>query len=212
MKLLGILVLTFVLGYWIRLRQPARVTAIDPESAEWQAAVARARATLPLLRELFPAHPEHTLVKVPVPTVSGSREHVWAQLRELGTDTLTAIIVTPLLNAPSGGEKAWWSLWRSWKTGMCSCPAAVSVEASRPGPRSNCAELRDSGSREGSEMWSGESSICDLRTHRPQDGCAPGTARSRFRWSGTSTPRARANAEGLRLARGTRTAGSVAGN
>jgi hypothetical protein len=106
MKLLGILVLTLALGYWIRLRRAARVTAIDPESAEWQAAVARARATLPLLRELFPANPEHTLVKVPVSTVSGSCEHVWAQLRELGTDTLTAMIVTPLLDASSSGEKS----------------------------------------------------------------------------------------------------------
>jgi hypothetical protein len=103
--LVAILALTVALGYWIRQRQRARVTAIDPESAEWQAAVTRARTTLPLLRELFPAHPEQTLVKVAVATASGSREHVWAQLRELGSETLRATIVTPVLDPPSGAEK-----------------------------------------------------------------------------------------------------------
>jgi hypothetical protein len=103
--LVAIFIVTFVLGYWIRQRQRTRVTAIDPKSAEWQAAVSRARATLPLLRELFPAHPEQTLVKVAVATASGSREHVWAQLRELGPETLTATIVTAVLDPPSGAEK-----------------------------------------------------------------------------------------------------------
>ena len=102
----AILALTLVLGYWLRQRQRARVTAIDPKSAEWQAAVSRARSTLPLLRELFPAHAEQTLVKVAVPTASGAHEHVWAQLRELGPETLTATIVTPVLDSPSGAEKA----------------------------------------------------------------------------------------------------------
>jgi hypothetical protein len=101
-----VLALAFVLVTWIRQRQRARVTAIDPESAEWRAAVSRARAALPLLRELFPAHPEQTLVTVAVATASGSREHVWAQLRELGPETLTATIVTPLLDPPSGAEKS----------------------------------------------------------------------------------------------------------
>jgi hypothetical protein len=105
LTLVAILALTFALGYWIRQRQRARVTAIDPTSAEWQAAVSRARTTLPLLRELFPAHPEQTLVKVAVATASGSREHVWAQLRELGSETLTAAIVTPVLDPPSGAEQ-----------------------------------------------------------------------------------------------------------
>jgi hypothetical protein len=86
-------------------RQRARVTAIDPNSAEWQAAVSRAQSTLPLLRELFPAHPQQTLVKVAVATASGSREHVWAELRELGPETLSATIVTPLLDSPSAKEK-----------------------------------------------------------------------------------------------------------
>lgn len=103
--LVAILALTVALVYWMRQRQRARVSAIDPESPEWQAAVSRARATLPLLRELFPAHPEQTLVKVAVPTASGSREHVWAQLRELGPETLTATIVTPLLDPASDTEK-----------------------------------------------------------------------------------------------------------
>ncbi len=103
--LLAVLALTVALGYLIRRRLQARVTAIDPESAEWQAAVSRARATLPLLRELFPANPEQTLVKLAVATASGSREHVWAQLTELGAETLTATIVTPLLDPPSSAEK-----------------------------------------------------------------------------------------------------------
>jgi hypothetical protein len=97
-----IFAVTFVLGYSLWRRQQARVTAIDPTSAEWQAAVARARATLPLLRELFPLHPEQTLVKLAVVTASGSREHVWAQLRELGPETLAATIVTPLRERPAG--------------------------------------------------------------------------------------------------------------
>jgi hypothetical protein len=104
--LVAILALPFALGFWIRQRQRARVTAIDPNSAEWQAAVSRARTTLPLLRELFPAHPEQTLVKIAVATGSGSREHVWAQLKELGPDTLTATIVTPVLDPRSEAGKA----------------------------------------------------------------------------------------------------------
>ena len=99
------LALALVLGYWIRRRRQARVTAIDPGSPEWQAAVTRARATLPLLRELFPASPEQTLVKVAVATASGSREHVWAQVRELGPETLRATIVTPVLAPPPGAEE-----------------------------------------------------------------------------------------------------------
>ncbi|HET6777750.1 MAG TPA: hypothetical protein VFH26_02585 [Gemmatimonadales bacterium] len=106
MTLVAILALSFALGYWIRQRQQARVTAIDPESAEWQATVTRARTTLPLLRELFPAHPAQTLVKVAIATASGSREHVWAQLSELGPETLKATIVTPLLHPPPGAVKS----------------------------------------------------------------------------------------------------------
>jgi hypothetical protein len=103
--LLAIFAITLAVGYWIRQRQRMRVTAIDPESAEWQAAVSRARSTVPLLRELFPAYPEQTLVKVAVTTGSGSREHAWAQLLELGPQTLTATIVTPLLDPSSGAER-----------------------------------------------------------------------------------------------------------
>ncbi len=100
--LLAILAVTLLLGSWILHRGRARAAAIDPASPEWGVAVARAQATLPLLRELFPAHPEETLVKVAVPTRAGSREHVWAQLTELGPDSLTATIVTPLLDPPPG--------------------------------------------------------------------------------------------------------------
>jgi hypothetical protein len=100
--LVAIVVLTLALGLWIRHRQRARATAIDPGSPEWQTAVYRAQATLPVLRELFPAHPEQTLVKIAVATASGSREHVWAELKALGPDTLTATIVTPLLDPGSG--------------------------------------------------------------------------------------------------------------
>jgi hypothetical protein len=99
-----IVVFALVLGYLLWRRRQARVTAIDPTSAEWQAAVARARATLPLLRELFPVHPEQTLVKLAVLTGSGSREHVWAQLRELSPETLAATILTPMVDRPAGAE------------------------------------------------------------------------------------------------------------
>ena len=100
--LVAVLALTAVLGLWIARRRRPRVTAIDPQSPEWQAAVSRARADLPLLRELFRAHPETTLVKVAVATASGSREHVWARLVAVGADTLTAVIVTPMLHPPAG--------------------------------------------------------------------------------------------------------------
>lgn len=100
--LVVIAALAVVLGLWARQRRLARVTAIDPASAEWRAAVARARATLPDLRELFPAHPGQALVKVAVATASGSREHVWAQLTRLGPESLTAVIVTPALDPGPG--------------------------------------------------------------------------------------------------------------
>jgi hypothetical protein len=100
--LLATLVLVIALGLWIRQRRQARVSAIDPDSPEWQAAVSRARAAAPLLRELFPAHPEQTLVKLAVATASGSREHPWARVKALGPETVTAVIVTPLLDSPPG--------------------------------------------------------------------------------------------------------------
>ena len=102
----AILAVIILLVYWLWRRQGARVSAIDPTSAEWQAAVRRAHATLPLLRELFPAHREQTLVKLGVLTASGSREHVWAQLTDLGSETLAATIVTPMLERPAGAEPA----------------------------------------------------------------------------------------------------------
>jgi hypothetical protein len=94
-----------ILGYWLWWRQRSRVSAIDPASAEWKAAADRARATLPLLRELFAAHPDQTLVKVAVPTSSGSREHVWAQVHELGLETVQATLVTPMLDPAAGYER-----------------------------------------------------------------------------------------------------------
>jgi hypothetical protein len=102
--ILAVLAVALLLGFWILRRGRTRAAAIDPGSPEWEAAVARARATLPLLRELFPAHPAETLIKVAVPTRGGAREHVWAQLTELGPDTLKATIVTPLLDPPPGAE------------------------------------------------------------------------------------------------------------
>ena len=58
-----VLVLALLLVWLLRRRQ-SRVTAIDPESPEWKAAVARAQQTVPLLRELFPAHPGETLGRI----------------------------------------------------------------------------------------------------------------------------------------------------
>jgi hypothetical protein len=104
--LFAVLAIALLLVYLIGQLRRARVSAIDPRSPEWQGAVARARETLPLLRELFPAHREETLVKVAVPTASGTREHVWAQLKELGRDTLTASVVTPLLDPPAGAGES----------------------------------------------------------------------------------------------------------
>jgi hypothetical protein len=103
-SLIAVLVLVLVLGYWLWQRQRTRVSAIDPASPEWKAATERARATLPLLRELFAVHPDQTLIKVAVATSSGSREHVWAQLQELGVESLRATLVTPMLDPPKAQE------------------------------------------------------------------------------------------------------------
>ena len=176
--LVAILALTVALGVWIRKRQRARVSAIDPNSAEWQAAVSRARTTLPLLRELFPAHPEQTLVKVAVSTASGSREHVWAQLKELGPETLTATIVTPVLDRRSEAGRRWRSLWRSSRTGMCCCPMDVSAEASRRWPRSRCAGPPDSRSHESSEVSKADSSMPNARMQRCVGAVEPRLSRS----------------------------------
>jgi hypothetical protein len=103
---LVVLALVILLGFWLWQRRRARVSAIDPSSPEWQAATERARATVPLLRELFPVHPENTLVKVPVPASAGSREHVWAQLQELGPESLKAMIVTPMLQPTAAQDSS----------------------------------------------------------------------------------------------------------
>jgi hypothetical protein len=97
-----VLVVALAFGYWLWHRRQNRVTAIDPNSPEWQAATERARATLPLLRELLPLHPDQSLVKVAVANRKGSQEHVWAQLQELGPDALRATLVTPLLEPAPG--------------------------------------------------------------------------------------------------------------
>jgi hypothetical protein len=104
LSVIAVLALVFLLGYWLWQHRRPRVSAIDPASPEWKAATERAQATLPLLRELFAAHPDQTLIKVAVATGSGSREHVWTQLQELGDETLRVTLVTPMLDPPKAPE------------------------------------------------------------------------------------------------------------
>lgn len=77
--------------------QAHRVVPIDPASPEWQAAVLKARASVPLLRELFADRSAPVLVKYPVVNARGEREHVWGELSEIAETTFRARLETPLI-------------------------------------------------------------------------------------------------------------------
>lgn len=69
-------------------------TFIDPTDPLWVRAVARARDTLPTLRELHQAR-EDCGVKFAFQTDGGTNEHVWGELVEIGETSFRATIETP---------------------------------------------------------------------------------------------------------------------
>ncbi len=77
---------------------------IDLSRPPWSEAVAKARQSIPTLRELFPAHRGSVGVKYPVQTSRGETEPVWGVLRELGSESFVAGLDTPLLRGKPVGE------------------------------------------------------------------------------------------------------------
>jgi|SRR5688572_24881095 len=70
---------------------------IDTSQPAWIDAVARARAAVPVLRELFAAREAPVDVKYALQNSAGDTEHVWGELLELADDEFCANLRTPLL-------------------------------------------------------------------------------------------------------------------
>jgi uncharacterized protein YegJ (DUF2314 family) len=79
---------------WIRAQ---RGTSVDPESAEWRAAVLKAQSSVGSLSQLL-AERQAPLIKFALRDKRGEAEHVWGDLKALTTTHFTALLATPLLD------------------------------------------------------------------------------------------------------------------
>lgn len=72
-------------------------TYIDPSDPLWQEASRRARDSISTLRALAAEYPGQILVKFPLVTAAGEREHVWGELREItGSAVRTTVETVPI--------------------------------------------------------------------------------------------------------------------
>ncbi|MCA9736888.1 MAG: hypothetical protein R3E98_17180 [Gemmatimonadota bacterium] len=81
--------------WWSGSRREPPGAFEDMTSPPWSDAIAKARGSVPTLRELFPAHRGRIAVKFPLQTSRGELEHVWGELLELGQDSFVAGLDTP---------------------------------------------------------------------------------------------------------------------
>jgi hypothetical protein len=99
------LVLLFVgigLLLWLLLRQVAirrRATLVDPRSPEWRAAVLKAQQTIATAKRLHEAEPGSVIVKFPISTKAGTREHAWGELIAVDDKFFTASLESQMVEA-----------------------------------------------------------------------------------------------------------------
>jgi hypothetical protein len=70
---------------------------IDRDSPMWSEAAAKARGSVPVLRELFAAKAGPVAVKYPLASSGGDTEHVWGELLAIDQTTFRATLETPML-------------------------------------------------------------------------------------------------------------------
>ena len=70
---------------------------IDTSQPAWVEAVAKARAAVPTLRELFAQRETPVDVKYALQNSAGDTEHVWGELLELADDEFSADLRTPFI-------------------------------------------------------------------------------------------------------------------
>jgi hypothetical protein len=97
LSVLAVAVVASVVWLVVKSRSQPFGAFIDMSKPPWSDAVAKARQSIPVLRELFPANRDRVGVKYPLQTSGGETEHVWGQLRELGPEFFVAGLDTPLL-------------------------------------------------------------------------------------------------------------------
>lgn len=77
-------------------RRPRKGLLVDRHDPIWVAAMEKARATVPVLRELFQSGLGPIGVKYPLPNTAGESEHVWGELQALEQDYFVATLATPM--------------------------------------------------------------------------------------------------------------------
>lgn len=82
-----------------------RGTPISPTDSVWAAAIERARATMPEMRELHNSG-HQVWAKYPLRTSAGTTEHVWGRVLEVSTEYVRCTLETPPIDgaAPRGVE------------------------------------------------------------------------------------------------------------
>lgn len=92
-----LLVVSFVVLLTIKSRASRAGAYIDTSQPAWIEAVAKARAAVPTLRELFAQREAPVDVKYSLQNSAGDTEHVWGELLELADDEFSADLRTPLI-------------------------------------------------------------------------------------------------------------------
>ena len=83
-----------------KIEQAYGMTQVDTSSALWSEAVAKARASTPLLRQLMAAKVGPVAVKYPLTSVNGETEHVWGELLDMDETSFRATLETLLVAGP----------------------------------------------------------------------------------------------------------------
>ena len=94
-----VLIVIVVVGFLLFAFRPRYATApplaLAPDDPLLVESVAKARAAIPKLRELFAQRPQNTTVKVPFSSSSGTVEHLWGELRSLADSQMEVFLLTP---------------------------------------------------------------------------------------------------------------------
>src|SRR5262245_29512722 len=83
-----------------KIEQAYGMTQVDTSSALWSEAVAKARASTPLLRQLMASKVGPVAVKYPLTSVDGETEHVWGELLDIDETSFRATLETLLVAGP----------------------------------------------------------------------------------------------------------------
>src|SRR5262245_25144092 len=83
-----------------KIEQAYGMTQVDTSSALWSEAVAKARASTPLLRQLMSSKVGPVAVKYPLTSANGETEHVWGELLDMDETSFRATLETLLVAGP----------------------------------------------------------------------------------------------------------------